>query len=472
MPNEIPKQPKPKKPHPVRNRILIGILLFIVGFAGYKLIAGWVDTWPKLSYTYGTASGQAEYPECRFAVISDTHYYDTALGDTGEAFEKYLANDRKLLTESRDILDAAIDDILASDAQFVLVSGDLTKDGEKQNHEQVAAELKKLTDKGIKVYVAPGNHDVMNPRAYSYSGGATASVPSVTAGEFAQIYGGLGYGNALYRDEGSLSYVAEPVPGLWLVCMDSTRWYDNEPGKKPVTAGKFTQAEEDWLAGMLRNAKDEGKAVMVMMHHGVVEHWAGQSRLHPEYLISDYRHVAQMLASWDVRLVFTGHYHAQDVAKADFGSKGFVYDVETGSLVTDPCPVRYCEIGADQRFGYRTVRLADSMYPGRIYADYGNFEQYAAGTLKEAIAKIAFNTLKRYLVNDRDAQAIAGCVAAAFVAHYAGDEDISKAPPLDRGGLTLWGRIVLAQEQYVLDGLWNDPSVKADNNGSFSLTGD
>jgi DNA repair exonuclease SbcCD nuclease subunit len=332
------KRPKAKRRHPVRNGILLALAALVVGFVGYKLVSGYIDTLPKLAYTYGTATEQAAYPACKFAVISDLHYYDASLGDTGAAFETYLANDRKLLTESKDILDAAVNNILASDAQFVLVPGDLTKDGEKADHEKVAAELKKLTDSGIKVYVAPGNHDVNNPWAYSYSGDATASVPNITADEFRQIYDAFGYGDAIYRDSGSLSYVAEPAPGMWLICLDACRYYDNKPGEESVTEGKFTQRLETWLEGILQEAQTKGKSVAVMMHHGVVEHWAGQSKLHPEYLVEDYKHISQMLASWGVRMAFTGHYHAQDIAEASFKDGGFIFDVETGSLGTPaPC---------------------------------------------------------------------------------------------------------------------------------------
>jgi hypothetical protein len=461
--------PAAKKRHPVRNGILIALVVLVVGFAGYTLVSGYIAALPKLAYAYGVASEPAKYPACSFAVISDTHYYDTSLGDTGAAFQKYLDNDRKLLVESGDILDSAVANILDSGVQFVLVNGDMTKDGEKQCHEHVASVLKKLTDKGIKVYVVPGNHDVNNPLAESYNGDTTALVPNVTKEEFAQIYNGCGYADAIKKDSGSLSYVVEPVPGLWLACMDSCRYYDNKPGQEETVPGKFTQGEETWLEGVLKEAEASGKAVMLMMHHGVVEHWPGQKKLYPEYLIEDYTHMGELLASYNVRLVFTGHYHAQDIAGSTFNGKGFIYDMETGSLVTDPCPVRYCAIDAAQNFSYKTVRLADTQYPGKSFGQYANFEQYAAESLKKSISDIAFNTLRGYLVNEKDSRTIADCVAAGFVAHYAGDEDITKAPPLDKSKLTLWSRIILSQEQYVIDGQWHDPSVKEDNNGSLSL---
>jgi hypothetical protein len=460
--------PTAKKRHPVRNGILIGLAALVVCFIGYRLVSGYIDTLPKLTYAMGTSAASAKYPECKFATLSDLHQYDPSLGTTGKAFQDYLDYDRKLLKESNEILGDAIDSILKSDVQFVLVSGDLTKDGEKLNHEQVAKALARLTDKGIKVYVVPGNHDINNSWSYSYSGDATTSVPNITQQDFAEIYKGCGYADALYRDSDTLSYVAEPVQGMWLVCLDACRYKENKPGEESIVGGKISQHEEIWLEDILQKAKQSGKAVMVMMHHGVVEHWTGQSKLHPDYLVADYKHFSEMLSSWGVRIAFTGHYHAQDISEADFGAKGFLLDVMTGSLVTSPCPVRFCSIDANQNFVYSTQKLVESIHPSTLPAGT-DFKQYADKYVKDAIENQAFTTLKGYYVSDADAKTIAVSVAAAFEAHYAGDEDPAKRPALDAGKLQLWSRVVLSMEQYALDGLWNDPSVKNDNNGTISL---
>jgi hypothetical protein len=126
-------------------------------------------------------------------------------------------------------------------------------------------------------------------------------------------------------------------------------------------------------------------------------------------------------------------------------------------------------IDATQGLAYTMVRLADTMYPGKDFGQYANFEQYASATLKISVANIAFDTLRKYLVEPLDARTIADCVAAAFVAHYAGDEFKAQKTELDKGKLHLWSQIILTQEQYVLDGLWNDTSVPEDNNGTVNL---
>lgn len=37
------------------------------------------------------------YPQMKFIVFSDPHYFDPSLGTEGKAFQEYLDNDRKLL---------------------------------------------------------------------------------------------------------------------------------------------------------------------------------------------------------------------------------------------------------------------------------------------------------------------------------------------------------------------------------------
>lgn len=69
----------------------------------------------------------------KFAVLSDIHYFDASLFDNtlNMSFEYYLAADRKLIKESGAILDAALAEIEAEKPDFLMISGDLTKDGEK-----------------------------------------------------------------------------------------------------------------------------------------------------------------------------------------------------------------------------------------------------------------------------------------------------------------------------------------------------
>ena len=93
----------------------------------------------------------------RMTVISDVHFMaPSLLIKDGKAFQTYIANDRKMLQESPELLDSVSKHIIAFRPQVVLITGDLTKDGEKISHELLInnflAPLKAL---GIHLFVIP-----------------------------------------------------------------------------------------------------------------------------------------------------------------------------------------------------------------------------------------------------------------------------------------------------------------------------
>jgi 3',5'-cyclic AMP phosphodiesterase CpdA len=392
------------------------------------------------------------YPAVSLAVFSDAHLYDPSLGTEGQAFEDYLSSDRKLLRESAEIIEAAVEEIIHEDAPIVLVPGDMTKDGERVSHELAAGYLARLENSGKRVYVIPGNHDVENGHSFRYEGSKVERVPTVTAGEFATIYGEFGYEEALYRDPDSLSYVAELDNGLWLLALDSCLYRENVDNEEPMTDGRFAPATLEWMEEMLVKAAKEGKAVIAMMHHGVVEHYIGQEKNYGEYIVDDFPEVSKLLAMYNVRLVFTGHYHAQDITVARWNDEGkFLFDIETGSLVTYPCPYRVVNIDASQKAEIRTG-LIQSI---RSYPD--GFPEYARAYITAGIEGMAIATVEKYKVKRTDAEKLAEQVAEAFMAHFSGDEVLPAGKKaLDSKGLGLPGRLVVAFRKDLVEALWQD----------------
>jgi 3',5'-cyclic AMP phosphodiesterase CpdA len=390
-----------------------------------------------------------DYPDLNFAILSDTHYYDRSLGNSGPAFEAYLLTDRKLVKESSELIELAIDEILHSDAEVVLIPGDLSSEGELLSHRGMAKALYRLKDNGRRVFVIPGNHDInMLHGAVRYQGIETEPAESISAEQFADIYQDFGYADALYRDDQSLSYVAPISEQLWLLAIDTCRYRDNTAEIDQV-GSKPTQPLINWLTTILKKAAAENIAVMAMIHHGVVEHWAGQGKLHPDFLVKDYKSFNRFLALAGIRLVFSGHYHSQDIALADYEDDGFIYDIETGSLVTPPCPIRYATI-KDNKITIRSTNLIEKLRPGSSFAEEAN--AFVLETLEYEIT----NTLRKYLVNDRDTAMLAPYVAKAFVAHASGDENPDLKPIFDAKQLSLWSRFVYARQKNTIDSLWSN----------------
>ena len=72
------------------------------------------------------------------------------------------------------------------------MSGDLTFNGEKKSHEELAEKLKKVEKSGILVMVIPGNHDINNFHASSFAKNSSYPVETVGDHDLRELYGSLG----------------------------------------------------------------------------------------------------------------------------------------------------------------------------------------------------------------------------------------------------------------------------------------
>lgn len=339
-----------------------------------------------------------EAQHARIGVISDLHYTHPALiVEKGKALEDYLRRDRKLLLESDALLRKSVENLLCEDVNVVLIPGDLTKDGELVSHRGVVELLSPLREKGVKVLVVPGNHDIDNPDAVSFHGGETHKVESVTPAEFKDIYSDYGYDSALSLDEHSLSYVNEPVEGLRIICIDACKYRDNtfisRGAKKDscVTHGTVKPETMNWIKNEVRLAKLLGKQVIAMMHHGVVEHFDHQSFFASPYLVDNFEWVQQSFMEAGLNVVFTGHFHASDIARIEDEKGNYLYDIETGSAVTYPCPYRVIDL-SNNHLDIQT-KLTDSIdfpIPSGM-----NFQAYA-----KKMVDVGFNEMISALISE------------------------------------------------------------------------
>ena len=431
------------------NFIYILLIVFLAaGCATHvpKVVVQEID--PEISTMLSTAL--PEYPATRFVVVSDLHVYDTSLGISGKAFEEHLGEVRKLIVESTEINTAAIERISHEAPDFILVCGDMTKDGEKVNHRLAASYLKEMEQTGASVYVIPGNHDILNPHAFRYSGDETESIESVTPEQFREIYNEFGFKEAIETDLNSLSYVVEPVPGLWVLAMDSCRYRENEID--PEIDGRFYQSTIDWMQNVLRKSVHRNKAVIVTMHHHLLEHYQSELKYYDNNIVDDYEEISRMLAEYRVRLVFTGHEHAQDISVHRWQTETnelFLYDISTGSMVTYPSPYRVIEISNDQ------LCVISSTYIDRIESRPTGFFEYNRETIRMRIEGIAKAKIEGYHVSEKSAALIAPQAADAFVAHYLGDEK-PPAEIINKEGINWWGRVILNAQKDLIIGVWND----------------
>lgn len=248
-------------------------------------------------------------PTFRFAIISDPH---VALPHTIEP----LAQRFHLVEVSVAALNQALAHLEQLDLDFLLIPGDLTQDGEPDNHTWLSERLARLP---FPAYVIPGNHDVPVPQA---------TCQAVGLDTFADYYGHCGYGQAR-----ALYYRQALLPGVQLIGLNSNGFADS--GQQ---LGCLDQAQLQWLRHQLQECT--GDCVLVMIHHNVIEHLPGQSthNLGCRYMLDNAPALLQILAQYNVKLILTGHLHVQDIAHQDG-----IYEITTGSLVSYPHPYRVIE---------------------------------------------------------------------------------------------------------------------------------
>jgi len=398
--------------------------------------------------------------DLQIAVFSDPHYHDPSLGISGAAFEAYLMLDRKMIAQSKPIIETVVQSLKNSSASVILIPGDLTKDGEKINHEKVAALLAELEGAGKRVFVIPGNHDVNNPQSFSYSGATTTLVPNVSASEFSTLYAQFGYNESLYRDPNSLGYVVALNAKTWLLAMDACRYSEN--GTVSVTGGRFSGASYQWIKDKLTEAKTKNIKVIGMVHHGLVEHYPGQSVMFAEYLLENWQTTSAELADLGLQVVFSGHFHAQDIAKKDGANGNYLFDIETGSLVTWPVPYRTVTLTTANKLVVSTSHVT-------TLTGYPDFEAYSRNYLQQGMDTLVKLQLMSPPYNLPYAQVafISPLVVAGFVAHYHGDEVIDQATLAGVNQLLGMGGMAAAVGMSV-QGMFTDPAP-ADQNIEIDL---
>lgn len=366
-----------------------------------------------LVFTLTVPALAAEKPQdmnLRIAVMSDLHYLSPDMIADTEDFEHAFNSDRKLLKESSSVLHEMLERVRADKPDILLVSGDLTKDGEQECHAALAKQLQQLQQDvpGLKIYVINGNHDIRNYNAKNFNTADGKAVPATRTEpeDFKRIY------DFVYSDPtvlatftpaegnkaGGLSYVARPVEGLTVIAMDTCRYSSDNTSNgddEHETSGAISADLEKWVIEQTAAAKARGDLVVGLEHHGLVPHFDVQPTILPMYLVNGYERIAQEYADAGMSVVFTGHMHAVDIAAMTTAAGNTFYDIETGSALTYPCPVRFVDLRRSTVGGETNTYMSVSTktHIGPIhYTDPATGVAYVIDDLTEYAREFGFTT--------------------------------------------------------------------------------
>ena len=179
-----------------------------------------------------------------------------------------------------ELTDAFFDEVIERSPDVFIMTGDNTNGGYREDSRELARRLAKIRDAGIRIILTTGNHDLNN------------STPE----EFEEDYYGLVQIDDC--DDASLSYVS--------VVKDTAFFAMDDNAVHPGGNGAFSDETMKWLERMLE--KYAGYHILFLSHHNVL---AGKGAFDSSSYRIQREELPAILESHGVRLILTGHLHAQ-----------------------------------------------------------------------------------------------------------------------------------------------------------------
>ena len=244
--------------------------------------------------------------------------------------------------------------------------------------------------------------------------------------------------------------------------IDACRYEENVASA--IVGGRIKPETMAWIQGKMAEAQANDIKVIAVMHHGILQHYYGQEQLDPGYLVENWPEMAATFLQSGIKLVFTGHYHANDISQIAVG-KNTLSDVETGSLVTPPSPYRIMTLD-DNFIKIESKKITRINYPfpsGLNFVSYSNLflTQHLDGYFNYVLQNM-------YGVPEEQAIVVAPFLRNGVMAHYAGDEKIK---PDERKKLDQLSQAMPPESYFLIDAInsfWTDLPID-DNKAHIKL---
>lgn len=371
-------------------------------------------------------------------VVTDLHFLDASLFDLGSAFIKYSsAGDGRNLRYNNEIVDAFVSRMIETKPDILIVSGDLTNNGEKVSHDKLAEKFKLIEACGTRIYVIPGNHDIMNAWAREFNGDKQIKIDSIAWTDFSRIYQDFGYDEALLRDKTSLSYVATPSEDLWLLMLDTNHYSKGDRVWQPYSNGSLQTQTMEWIKTVAELAKSQGVRILTVMHHNLVSH----NDLFTGYTLDNSYDVKTLFHELDLNLVLSGHLHVQDIRVDPFSEEPLT-DIVTQALPMYPFQYGTLRYDPKTGFDYDTAQLdveAWAIQQGLTDETLLNFKETSKAFATSASINKATTRLRALgLYSEDQIEMMAQTMAQLNLYYFSGRSDLIRDEILVSAGYRAW----------------------------------
>ncbi len=313
-------------------------------------------------------------------VITDTHYYSSKIGTEGAAYDTANMRSQKLLTQSAPLLEAAFDQIAADTrGDIVLLSGDVTNNGEVCSHREFIELLRSLALRGKRVFVITATHDYNESGVTTgYQGDETIRIPAVKRKQLFDMYKEFGPEQSLSVYQEGMSYCAQLAEGYRLLAIN-----DDVP---------LDEAHRAWIERQTAAAQQEGQLLLAMTHHPLIAPSPMYELIGKNDINEEHKAMVAWLADLGVQFMFTGHTHIHDISAGQSPRGNVLYDICGASLVGYPAAMR--SVCFDAANG--TVHVHSDLITQPVPFDLGgeNLQEYLKSHLIGVIRDMIFTAAR------------------------------------------------------------------------------